>query len=366
MVATSAPTSAREKTMSSETPFGACPVPFVDTDEILLGHGSGGKLTARLIEGLILPALRNPALDALDDQAIVSLDGEGGRLAFTTDSYVVTPIFFPGGDIGELAVNGTINDLAMGGARPRFLSLAFILEEGLPLADLTRIIESVRRAALRAEVAVVTGDTKVVGRGSGDKIFINTSGIGVVPPGIELSSRRVAPGDAVLLSGTVGDHGIAIMSRREGLELDGPIESDTAPLHELVASALRAYPDIHAMRDPTRGGVAATLVEIATRRRLGIEIDETAIPVKDTVRGACEILGLDPLLVANEGKLVAFVPEQGSEPVLGALRSHPLGQGACRIGTVTARHPGFVTVRTSIGGERILDLPYGESLPRIC
>jgi hydrogenase expression/formation protein HypE len=348
--------------------FGACPVPLVDAEEILLGHGSGGKLTARLIEGLILPAFRNPALEVLDDQAIVRIPGAtaGTRLAFTTDSYVVTPIFFPGGDIGELAVNGTINDLAMGGAVPHYLSLAFILEEGLPLHDLARIVESARRAADRAGVAVVTGDTKVVGRGSGDKIFINTSGIGVVPEAVALSSARVEPGDAILVSGTVGDHGMAILSRREGLELDGPLESDTAPLHELVAAALAAYPDIHALRDPTRGGVAATLVEIATRRRVGVEIDETAVPVKETVRGACEILGLDPLLVANEGKLIAFVPEPGAGAVLEALRGHPLGRDARRIGAVTARHPGFVTVRTPIGGERILDLPFAEPLPRIC
>ena len=351
--------------MSSEdTPFGSCPMPIIDTEEILLGHGSGGKLTARLIEDILLPAFRNPALEALDDQAILTIDG--ARLAFTTDSYVVTPIFFPGGDIGELAVNGTVNDLAMGGARPRYLSLAFILEEGLPLRDFARVVESTRKAAARAGVSIVTGDTKVVGRGSGDKVFINTSGIGVVPRGVALSSQRVEPGDAILLSGTIGDHGITIMCQREGLELDGPIQSDTAPLHELVASAIEVYPDIHAFRDPTRGGVAATLVEIATRRQLGIEIDETAIPVRDTVRGACEILGLDPLLVANEGKLVAFVPEAGSERVLAALRRHPLGRDACRIGTVTSDHPGFVTARTPIGGERILDLPFGESLPRIC
>ncbi|HYU16543.1 MAG TPA: hydrogenase expression/formation protein HypE, partial [Candidatus Acidoferrum sp.] len=322
---------------------------------------------ARLIEGLLLPAFRNPALEALDDQAILPLDAPpGARLAFTTDSYVVTPIFFPGGDIGELAVNGTINDLAMGGAVPRYLSLALILEEGLPIHDLARIVESARRAAARAGVSVVTGDTKVVGRGSGDKVFINTSGIGFVPPGVALSSARVEPGDAILVSGTIGDHGIAILSRREGIELDGPLESDTAPLHELVAAALAAYPDIHALRDPTRGGVAATLVEIATRRRVGVEIDETAVPIKETVRGACEILGLDPLLVANEGKLVAFVPEPGAAPVLEALRRHPLGRDARRIGAVTARHPGFVTARTPIGGERILDLPFAEPLPRIC
>ncbi len=349
---------------SDESPFGACPMPFVDTEEVLLGHGSGGKLTARLIEQMIVPAFANPILEQLDDQAVIPV--ETGRLAFTTDSYVVTPIFFPGGDIGELAVNGTVNDLAMGGAQPRWLSLAFILEEGLPLRDFARVVESTRRAAARAGVAVVTGDTKVVGRGSGDKVFINTSGIGVVPPGVSLSSRRVQPGDAILLSGTVGDHGITIMCQRQGLELDGPIASDTAPLHELVAAVLAAYPDVHAFRDPTRGGVAATLVEIATRGKLGIEIDESAIPVNDTVRGACEILGLDPLHVANEGKLVAFVPAEGAERALAALRAHPLGENARRIGTVVAGHPGFVTARTAIGGERIVDLPFGESLPRIC
>jgi len=349
---------------SDSTPFGECPVPISGPEEILLGHGSGGKLTARLIEKIILPAFRNPALERLDDQAILPFGG--ARLAFTTDSYVVTPIFFPGGDIGELAVNGTVNDLAMGGATPLYLSLAFILEEGLPIGDLERVIQSVRRAAVRAGVDVVTGDTKVVGRGSGDKVFINTSGIGLVPPGVDLSSARVQPGDAILVSGPIGDHGVAILSRREGLEFDGQIESDTAPLHELVAAALAAGSGIHALRDPTRGGVAATLVEIATRRGLGIEVDESAVPVRDAVRGACEILGLDPLLVANEGKLVAFVPEAGSERVLQALRAHPLGRGACRIGRVTADHPGFVTLRTPIGGQRILDLPFGESLPRIC
>ena len=350
--------------MSSETPFADCPVPLTDAEHVLLGHGSGGKLTARLIEKLIVPAFRNPTLERLDDQAIVPFGG--ARLAFTTDSYVVTPIFFPGGDIGELAVNGTVNDLAMGGARPLFLSLAFILEEGLPLADLRRVIESASKAAGRAGVEVVTGDTKVVGRGSGDKIFINTSGIGMVPPGIELSSSRVQAGDAILLSGPIGDHGVAILSRRQGLEFDGQIESDTAPLHELTAMMLAAEPGIHAMRDPTRGGVAATLVEIATRRGLGIEVDETAIPVRDAVRGACEILGLDPLLVANEGKLVAFVPGASAARVLAAMREHPLGREACQIGQVTADHAGFVALRTPIGGQRILDLPFGESLPRIC
>ncbi|HYA34464.1 MAG TPA: hydrogenase expression/formation protein HypE [Candidatus Binataceae bacterium] len=344
--------------------FAECPIPIAEREEILLGHGSGGKLTARLIEQIIVPAFRNPALEALDDQAIVSLGG--ARLAFTTDSYVITPIFFPGGDIGELAVNGTVNDLAMGGAIPQVLSLAFILEEGLPVSDLQRIVDSARRAAEGAGVRVVTGDTKVVGKGSGDKVFINTSGIGVVPAGIDLSSCNVRPGDAILLSGSIGDHGIAIMSTREGLEFEGDLCSDTAALHDLASAMLAASPRIHAMRDPTRGGLAATLVEIASRQRLGMEVSERAIPVRDTVRGACEILGLDPMLVANEGKLVAFVPDNASEAVLEAMRRHPLGRDAARIGIVTEAHPGFVLVKTPIGGDRVLDLPLGESLPRIC
>ena len=344
--------------------FGQCPLPITEMTEILLGHGSGGKLTARLIETIFLPAFRNPALEAMDDQAMVSVGGV--RLAFTTDSYVVTPIFFPGGDIGELAVNGTINDLAVGGAQPLFLSLAFILEEGLPIDDLKRIVDSTRRAAERARVQIVTGDTKVVGRGSGDKIFINTSGIGAVPEGVHLSSSKVRAGDAILLSGTIGDHGVAIMSQRDGLEFEGELRSDTAALHELTAAALGASTAIHAMRDPTRGGLAATLVEIATRQRLGIEIDETAVPINDTVRGACEILGLDPLLVANEGKVVIFVPENECAKVLAVIRANPLGQRANRIGRVTEDHPGFVLLRTPIGGDRVLDLPFGEALPRIC
>ena len=351
--------------MSSEgVPFSDCPLPIAGTSEILLGHGSGGKLTSDLIEKIILPAFSNATLDRLDDQAILEI--RGARLAFTTDSYVVTPIFFPGGDIGELAVNGTINDLAMGGAKPLFLSLAFILEEGLPIADFQRVVLSVREAARRAGVQVVTGDTKVVGRGSGDKVFITTSGIGLVRDGIEMSSSRVRPGDAILLSGTMGDHGIAILSQREGMSFEEPIESDTAPLHELVETMVNAFPAIHAMRDPTRGGLAATLVEIASRQRLGMEIDETLVPVRDSVRGACEILGIDPFFVANEGKLVAFVPENGADAVLAAMRAHPLGASAVRIGSVVEDRRGMVRVRTAIGGERILDLPFGEVLPRIC
>jgi len=344
--------------------FGECPLPTTQTDEILLGHGSGGKLTAQLIETLFLPAFRNAPLEALDDAAILPVDS--CRLAFTTDSYVVTPIFFPGGDIGELAVNGTINDLAMAGAEPLWLSLAFILEEGLSLEELRRVVESARNAAERAGVSVVTGDTKVVGRGSGDKIFVNTSGIGIVHPGTNVSSRCVQSGDAVLVSGTIGDHGVAILSQREGIGFEGEILSDTAALHGLTRAMFGVSPDIHALRDPTRGGVAATLCEIASRGKLGIEVDEAAIPVRDAVRGACEILGLDPLLVANEGKLVAFVPDGAAEGVLTAMRDHPLGRDARRIGRVTDEHPGIVVLRTPIGGDRILDLPFGEALPRIC
>jgi hydrogenase expression/formation protein HypE len=350
--------------MSSHNPFGECPMPILDHQHVLLGHGSGGTLTGQLLERIFLPAFSNPVLDRLDDQAV--LEAPGGRLAFTTDSYVVTPLFFPGGDIGELAVNGTVNDLAMSGARPLWLAAGFILEEGLPLDDLRRVVLSMREAARRAGVQVVTGDTKVVGKGSGDQVFINTSGIGVVPEGVAISAERARPGDAVLLSGTVGDHGMAIMAQRESLGLAGSIASDTAALHELVAAMLAASPEVHALRDPTRGGVAATLHEIADRARVGIEIEEVLVPVREDVRGACEILGFDPLYVANEGKLVAFVAEAAASAVLASMRAHPLGKEAERIGTVTDRHPGTVVVRTSIGGSRVLEKPYGELLPRIC
>jgi hydrogenase expression/formation protein HypE len=354
--------------MSSE-PFVACPVPIASTDRILLGHGSGGRLTAQLIEGLILPALRNPALEPLDDQAILPLPQEGagaGALAFTTDSYVVTPLFFPGGDIGALAVNGTVNDLAMGGARPLALSLAFILEEGLPIETFRRVLESVRAAAARVPIPIVTGDTKVVGRGAADQLFINTSGVGLRPPGRVLGSREIRAGDAILLSGPIADHGVAILACRQGLALEGEVASDTAPLHTLAEALLTACPGVHAMRDPTRGGLAATVVEVATRRHLGVELDERQIPIGDAARGACELLGLDPLLVANEGKLVAFVPPAAAEAALAALRAHPLGRDAALIGRVTAEHPGLVVARTAVGGKRIVDLPLSEPLPRIC
>lgn len=342
----------------------SCPIPIRDRDLIVLGHGSGGKLSLELLERLILPAFTNPALEALDDQALIEV--EGARLAFTTDSFVVTPLFFPGGDIGQLAVNGTINDLATGGARPLALSLSFILEEGFPMSDLCRIIESIRSAADGARVPVVTGDTKVVDRRSADGIFVNTSGIGIVPRTIALGSSHVAAGDAVLLSGTIAEHGVAVMTCRKGLHIDGDLRSDTAALHDLVRALIEACPDVHAMRDPTRGGLAGTLVEIASRRRLGIDVDESAVPMHDDVRGACELLGLDPWLVANEGKLVVFVPERHADLALSALRDHPLGQRAARIGTVTNEHPGLVVAHTPYGSNRVVDLPSHEPLPRIC
>lgn len=344
--------------------FSSCPLPNTAVDRILLGHGSGGKLSAQLIERLIVPALANPALDRLDDHALLELGST--RLAFTTDSYVISPLFFPGGDIGELAVNGTLNDLACGGARPIALSLAFILEEGLPMADLERVVGSVRMAAVRAGVPVVTGDTKVVGRGQVDRLFVNTSGIGVIPSHLRLGSEHVRAGDAILVSGPIGDHGISIMALRNELDLGGELTSDTAALHDLAAVLLAACPDVHALRDPTRGGLAATLVEIATRRSLGIEVDEARVPVREVVRGACELLGLDPLNVANEGKLVVFVPEASAERALSVVRAHPLGRHAARIGSVVESHPSTVELITPVRGRRILDLPFAEPLPRIC
>lgn len=350
--------------MASEGRLGACPLPISEREQVLLGHGSGGRLSAELLERVFLPALSNPLLDRLDDQARLEVDG--ARLAFTTDAFVVSPPFFPGGDIGSLAVHGTVNDLAVGGAQPIALAAAFILEEGFALRDLERVVASMRDAAAAVGVPVVTGDTKVVGRGAGDGVFITTTGIGRVPAGVALAADAVRPGDAVLLSGSVGDHGMAIVSLREGLGLEGRIESDSAPLHELVAAMLDASGRVHAMRDATRGGVAAVVNEIAERSGVGVELDEAAVPVRDAVRGACELLGFDPLVVANEGKLVAFVAESDADAVLSAMRAHPLGAGAARIGSVTAEHPATVVVRTAIGGARVLTTPHGELLPRIC
>lgn len=342
----------------------SCPLPILEHPQIVLGHGSGGKLTADLIEKLFVPAFRNDYLDRLDDQAVVSIGDS--RIAFTTDSYVVTPIFFPGGDIGRLAVNGTVNDLAMSGARPLYLSCAFILEEGLASEDLRRVVDSMRQAASAAGVLLVTGDTKVVGRGKGDQIFITTTGIGLVEKPVSISASHARAGDAVILSGFIGDHGMAILSQRENLSFEGEIASDTAPLHELVAAMLDVTPEVHCLRDPTRGGVATTLSEIATRSNVGIEIDENEIPVHETVRGICEILGIDPLYVANEGKLVAIVPEPFAHQVVGAMRRHPTGAHARIIGHVVPQHAGMVLLKTAIGGTRVLELMFHEPLPRIC
>jgi hydrogenase expression/formation protein HypE len=342
----------------------ACPTPLPARDQVLLGHGSGGKLSAELIQEIFLPAFANPVLAQLNDQAVVNVDGL--RLAFTTDSFVVKPLFFPGGDIGSLAVYGTVNDLAVGGARPLFLSAAFIIEEGLRMETLRRVADSLRRAADAAQVTVVTGDTKVVEKGSGDGLFINTSGVGVVPAGVSLSANQARPGDKVLLSGYIGDHGICILAQREGLEFETTIVSDTAPLHTLAASMLEVTTEIRCMRDPTRGGLSSTLNEIAAQSRVGITVDERCIPVREDVKGACELLGLDPLYVANEGKLVAIVAPERADAVLAAMRRHPLGADAQMIGTVTAPNPGLVTMRTVMGPTRIVDMLAGDQLPRIC
>ncbi|NJN96655.1 MAG: hydrogenase expression/formation protein HypE [Anaerolineales bacterium] len=342
----------------------SCPLPLRDQPNIVLGHGGGGKLSAELIEHLFLPAFRNDMLQNLGDSSIISVNGT--RLAMSTDSYVVRPLFFPGGNIGELAVNGTINDISMSGARPLYLSAGFILEEGLPIETLGRIVDSMAAAARSAGVALVTGDTKVVDKGHGDGVYINTSGIGLVPDGVEIGPQHAKPGDVVILSGTMGDHGMAIMSVREGLEFETTIESDTAALNGLVAAMLAASPHIHVLRDPTRGGVASSLNEIAQTSQVGILLDETKLPVNSAVRSACELLGMDPIFVANEGKLLAIVPPDSAEAVFEAMRQHPLGRRAAIIGRVVEQHPGMLVARTGIGGARVIPLQIGEQLPRIC
>jgi hydrogenase expression/formation protein HypE len=343
-----------------------CPAPLPVGNRVLLGHGSGGRLSADLLRNVFLPLFSNPTLDRLEDQAIVEIGGQ--RLAFTTDSFVVQPLFFPGGDIGSLAVHGTINDLAMGGARPLFLSAAFILEEGLDMEVVSRVAASMARAAADAGVAIVTGDTKVVERGKGDGIFINTTGIGLVREGARISASGARPGDCVIVSGTIGDHGIAVMAQRDGLEFETTITSDSAPLHTLVDTIFEASsPDaIHSLRDPTRGGVASSLNEIAAQSGIEIRLEEAAIPVRDEVRGACELLGLDPMFVANEGKLVAIVAPEAADAVLQAMRSHPLGGSASIAGTVRSGKPGLVTIRTPFGSTRIVAMLAGDQLPRIC
>lgn len=342
----------------------ACPTPIFNHKQIVLGHGSGGKLSSELIQKIFLPAFNNDYLARLDDQAVLQLNGS--RVAFTTDAFVVTPIFFPGGDIGHLAINGTVNDLAMSGAQPLYIAAAFILEEGLATDELQRVVNSMSEAAREANVLLVTGDTKVVNRGKGDKVFITTTGLGIVDNSIQISADRARPGDKILLSGTIGDHGMAIMSQRENLEFEGTIESDTAALHTLVADMLKAGGEIHCLRDPTRGGVATTLNEIATSSRVGMVIDERQISVREAVKGACEILGLDPLYVANEGKLLAIVAPDSAPAVLQKMREHPLGRDAHVIGEVVSDHPGMVLMKTGIGGTRVVDVLFGEQLPRIC
>ncbi len=339
------------------------PIDFAE-GRVDLTHGSGGRAMAQLIEELFERAFDNPFLSQRNDQACFPVDA--GRMVMSTDGFVISPLFFPGGDIGSLAVHGTVNDVAMGGARPLYLSAGFIIEEGFPLADLETIVRSMAAAARDVGVAVVTGDTKVVEKGKGDGVFITTAGIGVVPDGIEVSCDRARPGDRILVSGTMGDHGVAVMSRREGLTFDTEIQSDSASLHDLVATMIDAVPHVHALRDPTRGGLAAVLNEIALESGVGMMIEEDAIPVHDAVRGACELLGLDPLYVANEGKLVAICPGGDSERLLEAMRAHPLGRDAAVIGDVIEDSHHFVQMRTAFGGTRIVDWLAGEQLPRIC
>jgi hydrogenase expression/formation protein HypE len=341
-----------------------CPAPLGPGDTVQLAHGGGGRLMRALLEQIVLPAFDNPALAVRHDSAVVELGG--ARLAFTTDGYVVDPPFFPGGDIGKLAVFGTVNDLAMAGARPAFLSAGFILEEGFPLADLRRVVRSMREAADQAGVALVTGDTKVVDRGKGDGIFVHASGVGLVASGVDVRPARVRAGDAVILSGDIGRHGIAVLSVREGLAFEGPIESDCAPLSYAVARILDAGVDVHCMRDLTRGGLASALNEIATDARVGMVIDETAVPVTEIVAGACELLGLDPMYVANEGRFVAFVPEEHVGRTLEELHVAEPTRAARVIGRVSEGAPGTVTLRGRLGGTRLLDLLSGEQLPRIC
>ena len=342
----------------------ACPLPISEYKHVLLAHGGGGKLTQQLIQKMFLSQFQNEYLEPLHDGAVFSVNGT--RLAFSTDSYVVNPIFFPGGTIGELAVNGTVNDLAMCGAHPVYLSAAFIIEEGFLMDDLWRVVVSMQEAARKSGVMLVTGDTKVVDRGKGDKIFINTSGVGVIENGIDVNPKRARTGDKIILSGQIAVHGIAIMSVREGLEFDTPIKSDTAALNDLVGSMLAVCKDIHVLRDPTRGGVASALNEIASSSHVGIKIYEERIPLSEEVRGACEILGLDPLYVANEGKLIAFVSSEDAGSVLAAMRSHPLGKDSVIIGEVVDEHRDTVIMKSRIGGNRVVDMISGEQLPRIC
>lgn len=340
---------------------------YLRDTHITLSHGSGGKATHNLIESVFGPAFANPLLDRMDDAATFTVDEPLPRLAFTTDSYVVNPLFFPGGDIGVLAIHGTINDLAMAGARPLYLSAGFILEEGFPIADLRRIVSSMAHAAQAAGVAIATGDTKVVQRGKADGLFINTAGVGILHQHAHLGQDQMRPGDVVLLSGPVGDHGSAILLAREELDIESEIQSDSAPLHTLVADLLDTLGGrLHSLKDPTRGGVATSLNEMARASGVAVVLDEAAIPVRASVRGICEILGLDPLTIANEGKLLAVVAPEMAETALSIMRAHPLGHEAAIIGLIQNEPAAMVFMRTSIGGKRVLDMLVGDPLPRIC
>ncbi|MDY6837565.1 MAG: hydrogenase expression/formation protein HypE [Thermodesulfobacteriota bacterium] len=336
----------------------------MNRDKILLDHGSGGKATHHLVSDLFLPAFENPILAELNDSAI--LDAEEKRLALSTDTYVVDPLFFPGGNIGELAINGTVNDLAMCGATPLYLSVGMIIEEGFSMAELQRILEAMKGAADKAHVLVVTGDTKVVPRGTADKVFINTSGIGFIPKGIDISGHNAHPGDKVILSGTIADHGITVLTQREGMTFQSQIQSDTAPLNHMVREMMAKSRQIHALRDPTRGGVGTSLNEIAVQSGVGIKIYEDAIPIREQVSGVCELLGFDPLYIANEGKLLAFVGAGAADKILETMRANEYGVDAVIIGEVVSDSPGKVFMRTQIGGTRIVDMLTGEQLPRIC
>jgi hydrogenase expression/formation protein HypE len=342
-----------------------CPMPLPHDEKIVIGHGSGGKMTQDLILRYFYPPFENPALLRGDDAAVVPMQGDG-RLALSTDSHIVAPLFFPGGDIGRLAVCGTVNDLAMVGARPQWLTAGFILEEGLPFVILEHVAASMKEAAEEAGVVIVAGDTKVAERGNADGLFINTSGVGLVPEGREVSGANAQPGDAVVLSGTVGDHGIAVIAARGEMDFEVEVESDIAPLNGLVEAMFEVCQTIRVLRDPTRGGLATALNEIARQSKVAIRLDEEAIPVKPPVAAACEMLGFDPLYVANEGKLVAIVPSEAVEEVLGAMRSHPYGAEACKIGVVDEAPAGRILMRTAIGGTRVVDVLAGEMLPRIC
>lgn len=348
-------------------PLGAaCPAPTRRYPRVVLAHGGGGRLGAELVREVFLPRLGNPVLARAEDQGTLDLPAGPGRLAVTTDSFVVRPLFFPGGDIGSLAVHGTVNDLAVGGARPLALTAGFVLEEGFPVEDLERLAHSMGEAARAAGVEVLAADTKVVDRGKGDGVYVNTTGVGWVPEGRALSSQALQPGDAVLVSGTVGDHGAAIMAQREGLDLSTSLASDSAAVHCLCEAVLEAGATVRVMRDPTRGGLATVLNELAAASQVAIEVDEAAVPVRPEARAVCEVLGLDPLYVACEGRVVVVALEADAERVLSALRSHPLGRGATRVATVAAGPAGQVTARSVIGGERFLGLLAGEQLPRIC